>query len=139
MPWLEDVATLVIDAGAAALNTTLFLGTAANIPTGAGPYLIICETAGLPPERLHSDDVGVLNAAAYERPGAQLTVRAVDYTAARTMARAAYNAVDGIHNQSINGTWYREILASQRPFDMGPDDAKRVRVVFNILCVKALS
>lgn len=139
MAWLEDVATLIADAGAAALNTTMFLSTAAAMRTGVGPYLIICETAGLAPERLHSDDTGVLNAAAYERPGAQITVRAVDYTAARTMARAAYNAVDGIYNQSINGTWYREILALQRPFDMGPDDAKRVRVVFNILCVKALS
>ena len=134
MAWLEDVASLISGAGVAALNTTMFLSTAASIPAGAGPYLLIVETGGLEPERLHN-----FAEPAYERPGAQITVRASSYVSARNMARLAFDAVDGVYNTTINGTWYREIVALQRPFDIGPDDTKRVRVVFNILGVKALS
>ena len=139
MPWLEDISSLLTTAGVGVLNTDIFLGTSANIPAGVGPYLLIKETAGIAPERLHTDDTGVLNAAAYERPGAQITVRSTVYINARNMARAAYNALDGTYNTTINSCLYREILAQQRPFDMGPDDTKRVRVGFNILGVKALS
>lgn len=139
MPWLEDVVSLLTTAAVGVLNTSIFLSSQGNVPLGPGPYLIIIETAGFAPERLHTDDDSVLNAAAYERPGAQILVRGVDYVATRAMSRAAYTALDGIYNQTINGCWYRSIEALQRPFDIGPDDNKRVRVVFNILGVKALS
>lgn len=139
MPWLEDVVSLLVSANVGVVNTSIFLTSHFNVPAGPGPYLQVFETAGFPPERLHTDDSGRLNAAAYERPGAQVVVRGTDYPSVRTMSRAAWAALDGRYNQTINGTWYREITALQRPFDIGPDDAKRVRVVFNILGVKALS
>lgn len=139
MPWMEDVASLLTTASVGVLNTNIFLSSQAGIPLGPGPYLSVHETAGFAPERLHTDDDGVLNAAAYERPGAQILVRAKDHAEARAMSRAAYNALDGNYNLTINGTWYREIQALQRPFDIGPDDNKRIRMVFNILGVKALS
>jgi hypothetical protein len=139
MPWLEDISSLLTGAGVGVLNTNIFLGTSSNIPAGVGPYLLIKETAGMAPERLHTNSSGQLNAAAYERPGAQITVRSTVYINARDMARAAFTALDGNYNTTINSCWYREILAQQRPFDMGPDDTKRVRVGFNILGVKALS
>lgn len=139
MAWLQDLATLITNGGVAVMNTSLFLTSQSPVPLGPGPYMTIRETAGFAPERLHTDDVGVLNAAAYERPGAQILVRAKDYDVAVAMSRAAWAVLDGRYNQTINGTWYREITALQRPFDIGPDDNKRVRVVFNILGVKALS
>lgn len=139
MPWAEDIMLLLTTAAVGVANTNIFLSSQSPVPLGPGPYLSIHETAGFPPERLHTDDSGRLNAAAYERPGAQILVRGMDYVAARAMSRAAFNALDGHYNETINGTWYREIQALQRPFDIGPDDNKRVRVVFNILGVKALS
>lgn len=139
MPWLEDVASLITAAGAGTLNVDTFLSTAASVPAGVGPYTLLVETGGMGLERLHSDDVGVLNAPAYERPGMQITVRATSYVTARTRARAVFDAVDGVFNTTINGTRYLEIIALQRPFDMGPDDSKRVRLAFNILGYKALS
>jgi hypothetical protein len=134
MAWLEDVAGLISTAGVATLNTNMFLSTAASIPSGVGPYLLIVETAGAPFERIQNS-----NQPAYEWPGAQITVRAFNYILARNMATLACDAVDGIYNVTINGVWYREISALQRPFDIGTDDSKRVRLAFNILGVKALS
>lgn len=139
MPWLEDIESLIASGGVAVSNVTMFLSTAAIIPAGDGPYLLIVETGGMAPERLHTDSDGRLDAPAYERPMAQIVVRAQNYFAARAMSRAAFDVVDGIYNTTINGCWYREIYALQRPFDMGPDDTKRVRVAFNIMGVKALS
>lgn len=139
MPWLEDVASLITTAGAGTLNVDTFLSTAASIPAGVGPYALLVETPGMGVERLHSDDLGVLNAPAYERPGMQITVRATNYVVARTRIKLIFDAVDGVFNTTINGTKYLEIMAIQRPFDMGPDDSKRIRLGFNVLGYKALS
>jgi hypothetical protein len=139
MAWLEDIISLLVTGGVGVSNTSIFLTSQGSIPLGPGPYLLITETAGFAPERLHTDSDGRLNAAAYERPGAQLLARGANFIDVRAMSRAAWTVLDGRYNETINGTWYREITALQRPFDIGPDDAKRVRVVFNILGVKALS
>lgn len=124
--WVDDLGTVLVNAGVGTLGTNIFAGTAATIPTGAGPYLSIIETPGLAPEL-------VQNADSYRHPSVQILVRAKSPSAANTMARAAYNALRVIQNQTIGSTWYLSIRPRQEPFDLGVDDNGRARVAFNVL------
>lgn len=94
---LEEIVTILEDAGVGTYGTDIFDSSKADIPTGAGPYLSIIETGGAPPERTQNS----VSTPAYPQPTAQLVVRATDYTDARTMARAAYNALAPIRNTDI--------------------------------------
>lgn len=127
--WLTDLQSIVVAAG---LPTgSVFLSSRAGIPTGDGPYLSIVETGGTSADRTHNrDDDG------YERPGAQITARALTYISARTMLQTAYDAVMAIENENVNGTWYVEIRPIQKFIDLLPDESGRARVAFNVLGFK---
>jgi hypothetical protein len=64
---------------------------------------------------------------------------AATYAAARTLARAFYDAMVGVRNEELSGTWYREIIMLQEPFDLGPDATNRAQVAGNLTCVKRSS
>lgn len=95
--FIEELVKLLTDAGVGTFGTNIFASTSAEIPVGAGPYLSIVETGGTSPERTQNS----VAVPAYQRPTAQLVVRASTYSAARTMARAAYNALVGVRNQTV--------------------------------------
>jgi len=95
--FLEEIVKILVDAGVGVYGTSIFDTSKAVIPEGGGPYLQIVETSGFPPERTQND----VSTPAYPQPSAQITVRATDYTVARTMARAAYNALAPIRNTDI--------------------------------------
>jgi len=98
--FLEEVISMLVTAEVGRFtgnNRNIFASAAANIPSGDGPFLVVAETGGTAPERIHNQ-----LSPAYQRPGAQLVARATSYQAARTMAIAAYNALVGVRNHTVN-------------------------------------
>jgi len=93
---LELVAVLVA-AGVGVYGTNIFISSKAVIPPGNGPYLNIVATGGL--EGLRTQNV--VSGPSYERPSAQVVVRAQSAAAAEAMSRAAYAALVGVRNQNV--------------------------------------
>lgn len=93
----EEIVALLVAAGVGTEGVNIFVGSKVSIPNGAGPYLHIVETAGREPDDTHNS----LTVPAYERPGAQIVVRALTRPPARTMANAAYRALNPIINTSV--------------------------------------
>lgn len=140
--WLDDLVTLLTDAGVGTLGVNVFTSSKASIPvlTSGEATVQIIETAGSAPERTQNSVVRP----GYIRPAAQFVVRAGTAEKARVKAQAAYNAVVGIRNSwvidagfTVSG-WYREITPLQEPFDPGGgvDDRSQARCVFNVIAVR---
>jgi len=125
--FLEEIAARLVAQGVGTLSSNIFLGSRAAIPSGDGPYLSLTETGGSAPT--HIQNTAVANT---QRPTAQIAVRAKKYNIARTMANAAYVALDGISNTTLSGTFYLSIRARQEPTDIGLDTIERVLITFNI-------
>ena len=92
----EEIVRVLTDASVGTYGTNIFISEMAKIPTGNGPYLTVNETGGFRGLRIHDQAKP-----AYPRPGAQIVVRATTYDAARTMARAAYNALAVVKNTAV--------------------------------------
>jgi hypothetical protein len=128
--FLDEIKARAVAQGISA--AVIFLSSMTVIPVGAGPYLLLRETGGSGPERTQNVTAG----AAYQRPGLQYVAVASTYAAARTLARAFYDAMIGVRNQELSGTWYREIIMLQEPFDLGPDATNRAQVAGNVTAIK---
>jgi hypothetical protein len=63
---------------------------------------------------------------------AQVAVRGINYVTTRSMLKAAYDALDGIFNTTLSGTFYHKVTARQEPTDIGQDADGRPTIVFNI-------
>lgn len=94
--FVEELVKVLVDAGVGVFNTNIFASTAVSLPTDDQTYLLIVETGGTTPGRIQNQI-----APAYPRPTAKITVRATKYVDARTMARAAYDALAAVRNQTI--------------------------------------
>jgi hypothetical protein len=127
MAFLDEIMIRLVAAGVGVKGANLFLGSNAIIPKGDGPYLTVSETGGTAPTRIHNQ-----TRANTQRPTAQIAVRAALYPPARTMAQAAYDALDGVFNTTIGPTFYQKITTRQEPTDIGLDSVGRPTVVFNI-------
>lgn len=92
----EELVKILEDAAVGTFGVDIFVGTNASIPKGNGPYLSIIETSGIPPIRIQNQA-----APAYLHPTALIVARASDYVVARDMARAAYDALTVVVNQTI--------------------------------------
>lgn len=153
MSFIDDVAARLVAKGVGQLGINIFVSSAAVIPSagsfpsfdvtkGMGPYLSVHETGGFAPTRVQN---AVLPNT--QRPTAAVLVRAgrianvqEAYPAARAMALAAYQALDGIFNTTLGTTFYLSMMAQQEPTDMGLDaTGVRVQVVFNIQAEKSFS
>lgn len=97
--FVEELIALM--AGVGTFGTTIFASTAAELPTDPDvTFLTIIETGGATPERTHNE----IGPPAYQRPSAQLVATGKDYPAARTLARAAYDALVGVRNTTVTAT-----------------------------------
>jgi hypothetical protein len=140
MSFLDEIAARLVASGVGAIATptvpgVIYMGSRANIPSGDGPYITITETGGSDPTRTQNQP-----AAATQRPTAQILTRAKSYQIARTKARAAYLALDGIFNTTLSGTFYLSVKARQEPTDLGElDGAGRAMISFNIEAEKHAS
>jgi hypothetical protein len=92
----EEIVAILVAGGVGTYETNIFISESADIPTGDGPYLTVNETGGFRGLRIHDQPKP-----AYPRPGVQIVVRAMTYDAARTMARAAYNALAAVKNTAV--------------------------------------
>jgi hypothetical protein len=128
MPFLDEIANRLVAQGAGTVSADIFKGSKAVIPSGDGPYLSVIETGGT--RRLASH-----NGTAVTRPSAQLLCRAKSYQAARarlSLAFAALGGAEGLHNVTLDGTFYQSIVPRQEPTDIGLDTEARPMIVFNI-------
>jgi len=135
MPFMEDVAFLLVANGFGTVGTNIFYSTRAKIPVGNGPYVSLIETGGLAPEKTQNRKTKP----AYQRPGLQVIVRATDYIVARNRAVEVYNTISAVRNQFVGnapGTWYLNMAPQQEPFDGGSDEQGRPKVLFNIIAYK---
>lgn len=132
--FLDEIAARLVAQSIGVIGSSIFLGSKAVIPPGAGPYITLIETGGSAPTRIHNKPTPNT-----QRPTAQIAVRATSYLVARTKAKDAYNALDGVYNTSIAGVLYHSITARQEPTDIGLDDVGRPMIVFNIEVEKAPS
>ena len=132
--FLDEIKDRLVAQGVGVFGSTIILGSKGVIPTGDGPLLSVIETGGTGPLRIHN-----VAAAHVQRPTAQVLVRGKNYVAARTMAKNAYLALDGIFNTSLSGTFYQKVTARGEPQDFGLDESGRVMISFNIEAEKAPS
>jgi len=91
----QELVARLVAAGVGSAGSTIFVSSSAAIPDGDGPYLTVTATGGLAPERTQAE------LPAYQRPSAQIAVRARTYAAARDRARAAYQALVGVRNVDL--------------------------------------
>ena len=127
MSVLDDLVARLVGQGVGTLGTNLFVSSKAPIPTGAGPYLSLNEVGGVAPTRTQN-----ASTIATQRPTVQVLTRALTTSAARTMAWNAYQALDGVFNTTLSGTFYLRIVAKQEITDMGLDGSGRIQLVFNL-------
>lgn len=129
--WIDDLKTLLQDAGVATYGTDLFFSTKAAPPAAASlasGYLVVIETPGRDPEYVHNEDQPH-----FVFPGAQLSGVAPDYATARAKAQAARDALAGVRNTTINGTFYRAIRVAQEVFDGGLNARGESTAKFNVM------
>ena len=93
----EELVKLLETALVGTFGTNIFASSMAAVPIGDGPYLTIITTGGTAP--MYNQNTST---PAHQRPSAQLVARAGSYPAARTMARAAYDALSKVRNVTVN-------------------------------------
>lgn len=108
------------------------------MPENPDQVVALYETGGLPPIHAFSPVPGAM---VVERPRLQVVFRCqpYDYQAARLRANAAYLAIDGMGDRSINGVRYLWAGAVSAPFPMGRDGVGRVLLACNFDVVKEKS
>lgn len=126
--FLDEIAAKFVADGCGVLDTTLFLGSQAILPTAQdATFATLIETGGTTASRSHNGDP-------IQKPGAQVAVYAPTYLQARTKALAYYNSLggaDGLHNVTLSGVSYLNIVLRQEPTDTGSDGLGRAAVKFN--------
>lgn len=125
--FLDEIAARLVSQGVGVIGSSIILGSKGVVPVGDGPYILVTETGGSGPTRVHNQTT-----ANTQRPSAQILVRAKSYLVARTKARDAYLALDGVFNTTLSGVLYHKIVAKQEPTDIGLDAQERPMVSFNI-------
>ena len=132
--FVEDLLFYVEEKLGYKFGTVMFRGPRAVLPDGDGPYTSIIEQQGFSPEGTHNAAGNRLPA--YVRPSAQLLTRATKYGEARSRAQQLWDLFQPVHDQLINGTWWRGLNVQGEVFDLTPDERGRVRVAFNIDAIK---
>lgn len=133
---LDELGVFLQTAGIGTVGVTLFKGTMpldtpATVET---PLVALLEVPGLPPQRSHDTPPSRV-----EQPVIQVVSRGAPYgyAAARATAQAAWDALDGVANQTLSGTAYLMIQALQSPFLLRIDDMHRPTITFTVRCQRA--
>ena len=111
-------------------SANFFVGPAAAIPAGAGPFTQLTTTGGSADELMQNDLDG------YARPGAQIIVIASVRSVAEAKAEAIRDSLKRVRNATLSSVHYRSITADQQVFDFPLDTSNRPRSGFNISAVK---
>ena len=122
---LDDISDFLVGNG---LGAPVQKAQLVELPDTA---LALRETGGFPTEHR----MGTTNGngrAILDQPTLQVVTRAKDYPTAMSLARLAYQILDGARDQTINGLLYHFIRALQQPFFLMRDDNQRYLCAFNI-------
>lgn len=143
--FINDLVTLLTNEGIGVSGTTIFWSSGAvlpalNTPTSATGFITITATGGRPPWIMHNS----VQTPAYVFPSAQIVARARTSAVASSLALATWTvcakdtATGGYRrNFFVNSVWYISLDVMQsEPFDLGPDDAGRIRFAFNVTAEK---
>ncbi len=131
MPFIEEIGERLETRGVAAFGETMFASGVETLPE-TGNCLSLKETGGSESTVTHND-TAVANLAM------QLTARGTTWLEARTLAKAAWDALGGdvgLYNITLGGTFYLKIKTRQNLTDLGRDVQGRAMVVFNIAAEK---
>ena len=125
-----DLMTLFANAGLVTPGTDAFIGARAVVPpVGTGPFTVLVDSAGMPPNYSHSQPQPWRH-----WPSVQVSVRAQDFETAMALAQQLAALVSLVVNRTINATYYLAMRIRQEPFDMGLDPARNFpKVGFNVL------
>jgi len=128
---LDDVATLLAQAGLGTIGLTIFL---ARLPDSPDAALAIREYGGPAPDYLYG---GV--DPTQEWPRCQIECRDPDYAAARLRIERCARALGAVRERAVNGTHYHRITPLGPPVPLGEDESQRSRIIVNVECAKAPS
>jgi len=131
MSTLEALAQYLQDEGLGVRGTSIFLGSQASIPAGAGPYIILIETPGEPPRATHNK--GFI---AYRRPHVQVVIAAKDVTIARAKSETVFQSLSFV-NRRIGDVDFLKVRPLQDPNDFGADGVGRSQQKWNLACERA--
>jgi hypothetical protein len=121
---LDDMATILADAGCGTVGSTIFKGHRPDTPDTC---LTLYQYAGEPP--------ALIAGASYERPGLQVWSRSTNPQAALTMLDAVVDVLHGLTEASTDYARYLLVEAKQSPAAMGLDDNGRTEYVCNFRVV----
>ena len=124
---MTDITALLQAAGVGVETTTLFAG---RMPETPNECISVIPYQGLP--GLYVQERA---APSYERPSVQVMVRGHGSIATENRARAAYDALAAVANQTINGTFYLAIRPNHEPFPLPKDSNDRDLWVINAQCI----
>jgi len=136
MAFLDDLKTLINQRGGVTLSK-IGISTQKNWPDPipSDGFMLLVKYGGMSPERTQQDVA--VGKPAFQRPRAQIRVRAPEFQTAENLAYEAYNALVTVRNLiPSGGVYYREIDAIQEPYDDGPDGNGNAQVVFNVRAIK---
>jgi len=119
---LDDLHTYLSGAGLAPIQ----LGSLHDDPDDT---LALLETGGFPSQHAM---VGTLGQPVIEEPTVQVVSRSMAYDTAHSVIRTARARLDGLKEETINGTLYNWVQAMQPPFLLERDEVGRFVLAFNI-------
>lgn len=132
---LEDLGVYLEGLALVTVGTNLILG---HLPASPIVCCALLEYGGDPPLRNQSEGAARSGAQSGERPRIQLLCRSESYVAGRSLIQSIWEALDGVVNQTINGTSYVRVAALQSPFFLEFDDNKRYLFAVNFTVTKAV-
>lgn len=94
--FIEELVAVLEAASVGTFEQDIFASSAVALPERDGPYLTIVETGGAGGRRTQN-----AKAPSSERATAQIIARGKTYEAARTLARAAYDALAAVKNETV--------------------------------------
>ncbi len=136
MSFPHEIKDRLVAQGVGIYGTNIFIGKGSTLPPKGfvGAYLLIVETGGSGPDRVHNPG------GALERPSAMISCGADSGPTARTMlaaALAAFGGADGLYNISLGTapgtvTFYLSLTIRTAITDIGADGAGRPMYGFNV-------
>lgn len=112
-----------VEAAGVATGTELYLG---SMPDTPDDLLCIYVYPGNAPEYVQE-----LETPKYEKPQIQVVARAIAYVDAEHRIEAAWSLLSAIHNQTLNGTYYRSVRPNGSPALLRRDTNDRILLFFN--------
>lgn len=120
---LDDIGSFVASAASLTLGTNLFLSLLKDQPDEA---TAIYEFAGESPAYGMGQDLPALY-----KPRIQVITRSLSYPTARSRMETIWQALQGLRDESISGTYYLAVNALGQPEQIGRDSLQRERMMAN--------